>query len=160
MFADFNPSVWGARLALACALVLAGMSLGWSLGREARAGGREAEARKLATAAAHQQAATDQAVTQFIDAERIRSVAHAALEKDIRDETAADLLLPAAYRVLHDAAVLSAVPGAAGAADARPVSAQDLAATVAANYAACEANRQQLIALQAWVRSQQAIASR
>lgn len=46
-------------------------------------------------------------------------------------------------------------PTTTGAADAPGVPAQDLAATIAANYLICHETAEQLTALQAWVISQQ-----
>jgi hypothetical protein len=54
--------------------------------------------------------------------------------------------------VLHDAAAAGHVPDAADLADAAPADAQTVAATVADNYAACHAIREQLTALQQFER--------
>ena len=61
-------------------------------------------------------------------------------------------VLPAGFRVLHDAAARGAEPDPASLADAAPVSAQDATRTIAGNYGICAETAEQLIALQAWVR--------
>ncbi len=157
MFANLNPTVWLTRLALALVLMLAGFVLGWRTASDRCAAALDAADNKLLAASAKQQIATDAVVTRFVDQQQSRGAARAALNKDIHDEVPADIVLPGVYRMLHDAAATATVPGAADLAAAGPVAAQDLAETVAENYAACEANRQQLIAVQEWVRSQQEI---
>lgn len=59
------------------------------------------------------------------------------------------------FRLLHDAAAEGGpVPDAAGIADAAPVPAQDVAATVLVNYAGAHETAERLIALQDWVYEQ------
>lgn len=65
--------------------------------------------------------------------------------------------MPGGFRLLHDASVTGTVPDPARIADARPVPAQDVTATIIGNYTVCEATRQQLISLQDWVEAQEAI---
>ena len=65
--------------------------------------------------------------------------------------------LPAGYRVLHDAAAQGVIPDPARIADAAPVPAQDAAETVVANYGTCAETAEQVIALQDWIRAQQAL---
>lgn len=63
--------------------------------------------------------------------------------------------LPAGWRLLHDAAASGQpLPGVAAIPGAAPVPAQDAATTVAANYATCRANAEQVKALQEWVAQQ------
>ncbi len=157
MFANLNLTAWAARLAVALLLMLAGFVLGWRFAGYKCAAVEVSADTKLVAAAAREQQATDAVVTHFVDTEQHRSAARAAIKKDISHEVSADIVLPPVYRVLHDAAATGTVPGAADLADARPVAAQDLAETVAENYGACEANRQQLISLQEWVRNQRGI---
>lgn len=157
MFASFNLTAWATRLVIALLFMLAGAVLGWRFaGYKCAALDVAADGRLVAASVTAQQV-TDQAVTQFVDSQATRSAARAELKKDITHEVPADIVLPPVYRVLHDAAATGAVPGAADLADARAVGAQDLAETVAENYGACEANRQQLISLQEWVRNQHGI---
>ncbi len=65
-------------------------------------------------------------------------------------------VLPAGMRVLHDAAAtgraLSETPDSGGA-DAAPVTPQDLARTVAENYASCREDQGRLEALQGIIRT-------
>ena len=63
--------------------------------------------------------------------------------------------LPAGWVRLHDAAALSAVPAAPGESDAQPSGFTDVDGLVAVvgNYEACAETRQQLVDLQAWLRS-------
>ena len=65
--------------------------------------------------------------------------------------------LPAGYRVLHDAAAQGVIPDPARIADASPVPAQDAAETVVENYGTCHETAEQVIALQDWIRAQQAV---
>jgi len=67
--------------------------------------------------------------------------------------------LDPAWRLLHDAAALNAVPGDPGTADGAggaPPAAAALS-TVTANYSACHRTADRLDALQRWVREQSAI---
>ena len=66
--------------------------------------------------------------------------------------------LPAGYRVLHDAAAQGELPDPARIADAAPVPAQDAAETIVSNYGTCHETAEQVIALQDWIRAQQAVA--
>ena len=62
------------------------------------------------------------------------------------------IVLPADYRVQHDAAAQpDAIP--TGAANAAPIAAAAFADTVSNNYATCHDNAAKLTALQAWVKS-------
>ena len=60
-------------------------------------------------------------------------------------------MLPADYRVQHDAAAQPDAP--AGAANAAPIAAAAFADTVSNNYATCHDNAARLTALQDWARS-------
>lgn len=63
--------------------------------------------------------------------------------------------LPGGFRLLHDAAARNvALPEAGAIADAAGVPAQDVAATVAGNYAICHETAQRLTSLQEWVLKQ------
>lgn len=63
-------------------------------------------------------------------------------------------VLPPGFRVLHDAAATGGLPGAPGVPDAAPADAQDVAATLADNYAACLAQDAAYQQLQQWLRTQ------
>ncbi len=62
---------------------------------------------------------------------------------------------PGGFRILLDSAATGSIPDAASDADAAPVPAQTLAASVADNYGTCLANAEQLRGLQEWVTEQQ-----
>jgi len=67
--------------------------------------------------------------------------------------------LPGGWRLLHDAAARNEpLPAAPGGVAAEPVSAQDAAATVAANYAACHAELTKAVGLWNWATEQAKIA--
>jgi len=65
--------------------------------------------------------------------------------------------LPGSFRVWHDAAAQNVIPEVSADLNAAAVAPVDVAATVAANYATCHANAEQLTGLQEWVREQQRI---
>lgn len=116
-------------------------------------------AEQAAALATRQQAVTERVVTQYVD--RVRTVREKAREivKEVPIYVPADSCpLPAGFRVLHDAAAFGVppVPDAAARADAAPVPAQTVAATVADNYGACRETAEQLKGLQAWLIQQQA----
>ena len=62
-------------------------------------------------------------------------------------------LLPAGFRLLHDAAAAGQAPVDPAGANAAPVAPSTVAATVAANYANCRYDQDRLEALQAIVRT-------
>ncbi|OGT56299.1 MAG: hypothetical protein A3E01_07035 [Gammaproteobacteria bacterium RIFCSPHIGHO2_12_FULL_63_22] len=103
--------------------------------------------------------ASERVVTKYID--RVKVVA-GRTQTIIREVPVyvptgtADL--PAGYRVLHDAAAQGVIPDPARIADAAPVPAQDAAETVVSNYGTCAETAGQVIALQDWIREQQAVA--
>ena len=69
--------------------------------------------------------------------------------------------LPGGFRLLHDAAAGGEpLPGVAAIAGAAAVSAQEVASTVAGNYAVCLANAEQVKALQQWISDQRAASAR
>jgi hypothetical protein len=115
------------------------------------AAAEQAQADAAATRADAQTA--DRVVTRYVG--RVRTVREAAavITKEVPVYVPSDACtLPAGFRVLHDAAAAGLVPDAARLADAAPADAQTVAATVADNYAACHAIREQLTALQQFER--------
>lgn len=62
--------------------------------------------------------------------------------------------LPGGFRLLHDAAATNSIPEAPGGVNDVPTSAQEVATTVAENYAACHKISAELISLQSWVQEQ------
>lgn len=61
------------------------------------------------------------------------------------------------FRLWHDALVQGTVPDSTRIPDAAPVPTQDLAYTIKENYIGCQANAEQLISLQEWIREQQKV---
>lgn len=101
---------------------------------------------------------TTQVVTQYVDRWRTVRAAGETIIKEVPVYVPTDSpALPGGFRLLHDAAATGQLPDAAGSADAATVPAQDAAETVAGNYLTCRENAEQLMALQEWVRGQQAV---
>ena len=120
---------------------------------------RAKQAAQVAKVAEKQAEVTTKVVTEYVD--RVKVVREKAREivKEVPIYVPADSCpLPSGFRVLHDAAALGvpSVPDAAARADAAPVPAQTVAATVADNYGACRETAEQLKGLQAWLIQQQA----
>lgn len=119
---------------------------------------RAATANQLQQLAAKQAQTTTQVVTQYVD--RIQIVHQRG--KDIVKEvpvyvplTSPTCDLSGGFRLLHDAAATgSELPDPARIADAPTAPAQDVAATVADNYATYHEVAEQLKALQSWVSQQ------
>lgn len=104
--------------------------------------------------AQREEVAAPVAATQIVVQERIRTVTKTII-KEVPVYVKADACpMPGGFRVLHDAAADGEVPDAARIADAAPVPAQDVAATVADNYGTCLANAARLTGLQEWVSRQ------
>ncbi len=153
IFGSLNSTASAALIALL--LIVAAGTWGWHKGAESVRAEWETERRELAIKAAEVKAAQAEAgtraVTRYVD--RVRTVREPAetLIKEIPVHVPSDTCaLPAGFRVLHDTAARGFHPPAAGAADATPVAAQDLASTIALNYADCQQNAEQLSALQSW----------
>lgn len=118
----------------------------------------------VARAQKQQAEATVKVVTKYVD--RIRTVEGATreIEKLVPVYLPADgaCRLPAAFRLLHDAAAAGdLMPATPGRLDDRAgeVEAAAAASTVNANYGTCHAWREQLIGLQDWVAQVSAVAS-
>lgn len=101
---------------------------------------------------------TTKVVTKYVD--RVKVVKEQADEivVEVPKYIGSDEYCPSGVRLLHDAAVNQVrVPDAARNADASPVPAQDVAATVAENYGTCHQTAEQLKSLQDWIREQQKV---
>lgn len=151
-----NPGRWLLYLALAGALVL-----GYSTWRERQ---REAGRQEVRAEFARQAQAADtkrEVVTQVVERQVVRhvkdiQVVTETITKEVPVYVPSDSCpLPAGFRVLHDAAARGQVPDPAAVADAAAAPAQDIAATVTANYGACRDTAARLSGLQQWVRQQQ-----
>ena len=149
---------WGALALLAAALTGFGFikGLDYAAGQAAKADRaalqnvivveRKQHAAAASAAAAHEvKRAETRVVYRTIDKEVIRYVQSAPPACQ----------LTAGWVRLHDAAAVSAVPAAPSEPDAQPSGFTDVdgLATVVGNYEACNEARQQLIDLQAWLRS-------
>lgn len=143
---------WLALLALAGAL----LAFGWVKGashEQAKADAANLSATARTAIVRQRQAeATVQVLTKYVDRVRTVHVAGETIIKEVPVYVPADSPdLPGGFRLHHDAAALGELPNPARIADAAPVPAQDVAATVAANYLTCRENAEQLTALQEWV---------
>lgn len=156
------PQLSLVRLGVAAACLTAVFSAGWFKGADhVQAQWDDAAARtagRIVRVQARQAEASVQVVTQYVD--RVQTVYRAGqtITKEVPvyvPATTPDL--PGGFRLLHDAAATGAALDASGGANAPPVSAQDVAATIAENYTSCRATAEQLKALQQWEFEQQSI---
>ncbi len=143
---------WLALLTLAGTL----LAVGWVKGashEQAKADAANLSATARTAIVRQRQAeATVQVLTQYVDRVRTVHVAGETIIKEVPVYVPSDSpALPGGFRVHHDAAALGELPDPARVADADPAPAQDVAATVAANYLTCLENAEQLTALQEWV---------
>jgi len=163
-----DPFSWGALLIrhwkplAALLLILALFGAGWHYkgkqdAAEARMKALEAQNAALAQQV-KQRVVTERVVTKYVDRVQVVKGRTQTIIKEVPIYVPADSpLLPAGFRVLHDAAAKGELPDPARIADAAPVPAQDAASTVASNYGQCHETEAQLTALQEWIRQQQAI---
>lgn len=149
------PYRWLAMLVLAAAVFATGWVKGASQVQARWDAATGIQAVAVAAVKQRQAEATVQVVTQYVDrVHTVREVGQTII-KEVPVYVPADSpALPGGFRLLHDAATRGELPDATGVADAPPVPAQDLAATVAANYLTCRENAEQLTALQAWIELQ------
>lgn len=143
---------WLALLALAGAL----LAFGWVKGashEQAKADAANLSATARTAIVRQRQAeATVQVLTKYVDRVRTVHVAGETIIKEVPVYVPSDSpALPGGFRLLHDAAALGELPDPARIANAPAIPAQDVAATVAANYLTCHENAEQLTALQEWV---------
>lgn len=98
---------------------------------------------------------TTQVVTKYVAIAGKTKVVTETIEKEVVRYADANpgYCLDAAWRRLHDAAALNAVPEPARGTDAAPRAAEALEG-VSSNYAAAQRNADRLTALQEWVRAQ------
>ncbi|GLQ93462.1 hypothetical protein [Dyella acidisoli] len=106
--------------------------------------------------------ASEHIVTRYVDRVRVVQERGATLTKEIpvyvTAQADAACSVPVGFVRVHDAAAANELPGPAGTLDAQPsgVALSAVAGTVVDNYATCHAAIEQLKALQAWVRANQA----
>lgn len=110
---------------------------------------REAE---LVALKAKQAAVTTRLVTEYKDRVRVVKEKGDEIVKEVMVYVPVADVLPSGWRVFHDAAASGVMPESPerAIAAAAPVEAVAAASTVAENYQACRATREQLIALQKW----------
>lgn len=97
----------------------------------------------------HQSAITTAAVTSKAKSEKIRYITKTII-KEVEKYAPANLpMLPPSFRVYHDAAAEGEAIDDTKIADAAPVATSVVAKTVAANYGACNDDKQRLETLQA-----------
>lgn len=152
-----NPGRWLLYLALAGALT-AGY---YSWRGHQREIGRE-EVRKELAEQAQRTGRKREIVTQVVErrvVERVKDIQ--VITETITKEIPVyvyptDPALPGRFRVLHDAAARGEIPDPAAIADAAPIPAEDLAATIVANYGTCRAHAARLTEWNTWAAEQQA----
>ena len=140
------PTILASIISGAWPLVLAAavFVIGYGQGQDkAKADYAAAEVKRIYYTDKNAQAAS----IQYID--RIRYIKDKQIAKKITHSDR--VMLPADYRVQHDAAAQPDAP--AGAANAAPIAAAAFADTVSNNYATCHDNAAKLTALQDWARS-------
>jgi hypothetical protein len=147
---------WGwAALGLAVAFFVYGESR-YRAGQAERQGlwdaATTAQANEDRKNEAKQAEITVQRVTEYVDRVKTVYVKGDTIIKRVPVYVPADTPdLPGGWRLLHDAAVTGAeLPETPGSLQAFPVSAQDAARTVAANYTACKAELEKLNGLWLW----------
>jgi hypothetical protein len=147
-----------AMAAFACALA----GYGWVKGADhVQSSWDEANSRamvRVAQVRQKQSETTTTVVTHYVDREKVvRETGDTIIKEVIKYVPSNSCSMLGGFRVLHDAAATNTIPNASGVADAQPVTAQDVAATVATNYKQCHEVEVQLDSLQEWVRRQSTI---
>lgn len=147
---------WPYRILAIMVLLLSAIGFGWTKGA-----GHVQDQWDSATAKQslvvhktkqRQAEATVKVVTQYVDRVKVVREKAAAIVHEVPVYVPSDSCsLPGGFRVLHDAAASGGAADSARIADAAPVAAQAVAATVVDNYATCHEVAQQLKALQEWV---------
>lgn len=159
---------WPYRLLAMAALAVALVGFGWVKG----AGHVQAEwdvatgkqALQVAIVKHRQAEATVQVVTKYIDRVKVVRETGDTIIKEVPVyvpvEADAACVLHRGFVRLHDAAAAGRIPQSAGGSDALPagIALSAVAGTVADNYQRCHENTEQLIALQEWIRAQEAAA--
>lgn len=108
----------------------------------------------------HQAEITAEVVTKYVDKIRFVHDQGETIIKEVPHYVPSDTcILPAGFRLLHDAAASGELPDAARSADAQPVDAQTVAGTVAINYQQYHEIAAQLETLQEWVKRQSSAAT-
>ena len=148
-----------AALVLVFAIFSAGLGMGYRYASNQAAAAQAKAAKRIAELERENAEKADRVVTQYVD--RIKKVyvkGQTVVQKVpvyVSKESDAGCTIPAGFVSMHDSAARNELPPPAGPADAQPstVELSAVAATVVGNYATCEANAEQLKALQAWAAS-------
>lgn len=151
MFDNLNPTVWLTRLILALCFLFAGVLLGWKLSSDHYAAKQEKAAIKVVEVVQKQGEVALSIADKYATKLKTNDAKSSVIQKEIHNEISADIVLPARYRLLHDTAASNALPDTASLTNAQPVTAQDLADTIAENYAACIDRGDQIKALQDFI---------
>lgn len=136
---------------------VASFAVGWHLGStkiQAEWDTANATAEKAAIKKEREDQKVADAVGQEVAAAAVKErVVYKTLIKEVPKYVENDCALSGGFRVFHDAAATATVPDSSTPrADAAPVQAQAVAATVAENYEACRDNERRLEALQEIIR--------
>jgi hypothetical protein len=108
---------------------------------------------------AKQSQISDSVNTKYVDRIKIVQGRTQEIIKEIKVYVKDDAhtYLPGGFRMLHDLAINYDPSNSTGTVDETPVTTQDVAETVAANYGICQENSSTLSALQDFVRQQAAV---
>lgn len=110
---------------------------------------------QVARAQKKQAEITTQVVTKYIDKIKLVHDQGETIIKEVPYYVPSDTcILPAGFRLLHDAAARGELPDTTRSTDAQPVTAQTVATTIATNYQQSREIATQLEALQEWVMRQ------
>lgn len=138
------------------AAYMKGRAHGWDKREEAAAQEAAEQARLSARLAVAREGVTGKVVIQYRDRVRIVREKGEEITREIEKLVPIGSCdLPAGFRVLHDAAVTGSLPKSSVGTYATPVSAQDVAYTVTANYTTCHDTAERLIAFQRWAAEQE-----
>jgi len=153
---------WPYRLLVMILFAAALFGAGWAKGSMSVQSEWDAAISKqtvqVAQVKQHQAEVTTEVVTKYVDKIKLVHDQGETIIKEVTHYVPSDsCILPAGFRLLHDAAASGELPAAARSADAQPVTAQTVAATIATNYQQSREIATQLEALQEWVRRQSLI---
>lgn len=145
------------RILMTAAFISAAFIAGVTQGKNGKQ--RQWDAEKAKTQIAVIEKKSDQleksieVVTEYVDRVQIVKEAGKTIVKEIPVYVKVNndhCMLPAGFRLLHDAAATNTVPDPSRIANEAAVDAATVAETVAENYATCNEIREQLVSLQRW----------
>lgn len=148
--------IYAALVAAACLTV---WMHGYFKGKAALYEYQAEQAKEGARIVVKQGEATERVVNRYIKVRGATETVTVTVEKEVERYANTGHCLDGAWRRLHDASALNALPEPARGLDGEgraPEAATSLA-TVTANYAACHRTADRLDGLQEWVREQQAV---